>query len=252
MIGSDANSGAARNPTLSALGEAGVHSHPWLAPFAPLANRIAQSDASCVADALNRAHPESVRFVVHAALPPNEAYEAFIARTSCVPTRDNLHDLFNGMIWLTFPKTKRHMNRLQAADIAIRGISSSRGALRDALTVFDENGAALQAPFELVEALRRRDWPALFKTHRALWSSARLVLFGHALLEKLMQPRKNITAHVWVLDDLTDDALAASLQPELLGSKAFLPLPVLGVPGWWKQNEQAAFYDDAAVFRSAR
>jgi hypothetical protein len=32
-------------------------------------------------------------------------------------------------------------------------------------------------------------------------------------------------------------------------SKPWLPLPVLGVPGWWNSNEEIGFYDDAAVFR---
>ena len=44
-----------------------------------------------------------VRFVPHESRPRGEAYEAFIARTGCVPTRDNLHDLFNALVWLTFP-----------------------------------------------------------------------------------------------------------------------------------------------------
>jgi hypothetical protein len=36
----------------------------------------------------------------------------------------------------------------------------------------------------------------LFVTQRELWAEARLLLFGHALLEKLVTPRKPITAHV--------------------------------------------------------
>ena len=35
-------------------------------------------------------------------------------------------------------------------------------------------------------------------------------------------------------------------------AKPFLPLPVLGVPGWWPANENPGFYDDADVFRPAR
>jgi len=30
------------------------------------------------------------------------------------------------------------------------------------------------------------------------------------------------------------------------------PLPVLGVPGWWPDNERESFYDDADYFRSGR
>jgi hypothetical protein len=123
--------------------------------------------------------------------------------------------------------------------------------VRDALTLFDENAALLQAPPALVRALRERDWHTLFVTQRAAWVRAELTLFGHALLDKLTQPRKAITAHVWVLAQPLGDgtALAATLTPSLLAAKPFLPLPVLGVPGWWAANEDAAFYRDEAVFR---
>jgi hypothetical protein len=124
--------------------------------------------------------------------------------------------------------------------------------LRDVLTVFDENAALLQAPTALVDALRTRDWKSLFIEQRALWECARLVVFGHALMEKLMQPRKAITAHVWIVTAWTDEALAASLTVERLTSRPFLPLPVLGVPGWWAANEAAGFYDDPEVFRPLR
>jgi hypothetical protein len=100
--------------------------------------------------------------------------------------------------------------------------------------------------------LRRRDWKTLFVTQRALWQRARLRLFCHALLEKLTRPRKAITAHVWLIDDVTDAALAASLTPQRLTSSPFLPLPVLGVPGWWQDNDVPGFYDDEMVFRPLR
>lgn len=116
-------------------------------------------------------------------------------------------------MWLTYPHTKRKLNALQAGELALHGSSGPRGPLRDALTIFDENAALLQAPAELIDALRRRDWKTLFIGERQLWSSARLIVFGHALLEKLMKPRKAITAHVWVVDELSDAVVAASLTP---------------------------------------
>ena len=179
-------------------------------------------------------------------LPEAEAYESFIARTDSVPTRDKLHDLFNGLVWLTQPAIKRRLNALQAEAIAEAGVGAKRGALRDALTLFDENGAWLQAPAELSAALRSRDWRALFITHRSLWADARLVIVGHALLEKLATaPRKPLTAHVLLEDPL-------SLSADQWAAKPFCPLPVLGVPGWWPGNETSTFYDDEAVFRPGR
>jgi hypothetical protein len=227
-----------------------------LHPHVPLVRRIVETaDEQPIASALNAARHDSaglVHFVEHSTLPTNEPYESFIARTRCVPTRDNLHDLFNGVMWLSYPHTKQRLNELQAEYIAIHGSSGPRGALRDALTLFDENAAVLQAPAELLDALRGRDWHTLFVKRRAQWQSARIAIFGHALLEKLLQPRKAITAHVWVIDDLTDASLASSLTAERLTPKPFLPLPVLGIPGWWSANEDRSFYDDPEVFRLPR
>lgn len=229
---------------------------PWLLPYLPVARRVLHAASSrTVAAALNAARGDLVgtlRFVEQSALPVGEPYESFIARTACVPTRDNLHDLFNGLMWLSYPKSKRRLNALHAQQIALHGTSGARGSLRDALTLFDENAAVLQAPAVLVDALRLRDWNALFIEQRMHWKSARLVVFGHALLEKLMQPRKAITAHVWLAEEPTDEVLASGLSPERLAAKDLLPLPVLGVPGWWIANEEPGFYDDAGVFRSAR
>jgi len=46
-----------------------------------------------------------------------------------------------------------------------------------------------------------------------------------------------------------DHWLAQDLQPEKLAQKPFLPTPVLGIPGWWPENQNPAFYADAQVFR---
>ncbi|WP_284414616.1 DUF3025 domain-containing protein [Acidovorax sp. SUPP3334] len=200
----------------------------------------------------------AVRFVPHSALPADVAYEQFIFDTGTVPTRDNLHDCFNGLVWLRYPQAKRRLNALQALAIADTGVGAVRGPLRDAITLFDENGAMLFAPAPLREALAARDWRRLFVDLRPLWQQAQLVLFGHALLEKLESPRKPITAHVYqaqhAIDSVADvDAwLAGALDPSHLATKPFLPLPVLGVPGWWPENENFCFYDDSLVFRSAR
>ncbi|MEP7245750.1 MAG: DUF3025 domain-containing protein [Gammaproteobacteria bacterium] len=245
------------NSALAPLAVALTKPPPWLSSHAPLAEQILHAaDSLSVVAALNAARSDSslasIQFVEHSALPAGEPYESFIARTGCVPTRENLHDLFNGLMWITYPQAKRRLNVLQAQQIARDGASGPRGPLRDALTLFDENAAVLQAPAGLVDALRQRDWNTLFVTGRAQWQSARLAIFGHALMEKLMQPRKAVTAHVWVTEQSTDDAVASSLTPERLIAKSFLPLPVLGIPGWWPANEEPGFYDDAEVFRPPR
>ncbi|WP_088958865.1 DUF3025 domain-containing protein [Variovorax sp. HW608] len=237
-----------------------------MAPYAARASRLTAKivEGASVSEALSD-EPASIalasgplQFVPGNSAPPGEAYEAFIHRSACVPTRDNLHDFFNGLVWLHYPETKRRLNELQADQIARDGIGATRGPLRDALTLFDENGAVLDAPRPLWQALLARDWQGLFVTHRPLWREARLLVFGHALLEKLTVPRKATTAHVLIAaGDLNssarDDAtIAALLHPAHLATKPFTPLPVLGVPGWCIQNENFSFYDDSEVFRPRR
>ena len=207
--------------------------------------------------ALNAQHPTGMRFVESDALPAGTAYEQHIFDTGTCPTRDNLHDFFNGLAWLELPRSKRQLNQIQAAEIAASGVGAQRGPVRDAITVFDENGAVLSAPQPLWDALAARDWQRLFVELRPLWDEARLLVVGHALLEKLAQPRKNLTAHVWNVScpggsmAQVDGWLAGQLSAGRLAAKPFLPLPVLGVPGWWPRNGDFSFYDDPLVFRPA-
>ena len=234
---------------------------PWLAPYRATGQAVAAQahlEGGNMAAALNAAAPAPVQFVPQSALPPGEAYEHFIFHTRQCPTRDNLHDFFNGLCWHHFPQTKTRLNQLQAAEIAVAGVQPLRGPVRDALTVFDENAAFLIAPPALWAALRAQDWQRLFVTLRPLWAQAQLLLFGHALLEKLVHPRKPITAHVYCAQDAItsiaglDAAVATQLSAAHLGRKPFLPLPVLGVPGWWADNAHPDFYADTQVFRLPR
>ena len=242
----------------------GVHAIAWSASWLDGWREFGELASSSVAqgvpvhEALNGKRAAKVRFVPQSALPPGEAYERHISNTGTVPTRDNLHDFFNGLCWMRFPRTKTRLNQLQAAEIAVAGVVALRGPVRDALTVFDENAAFLLAPPPLWEALEARDWQRLFVGLRPLWAEAQLVLFGHALLEKLVYPRKPITAHIYraqaAIDSIAElDAWVANdLSAAKLAGKPFTPLPVLGVPGWWPGNEDFSFYDDATVFRPRR
>ena len=230
---------------------------PWLKPYQVVGQAIAdkcQESASLCA-ALNAAQHSAMRFVGQSNLPNHLAYEQFIVDTQTVPTRDNLHDFFNGLCWLTFPQTKKRLNQLQAAQLATDGVQQTRGAVRDALTLFDENAAFLTAPQPLWDALIAKDWQQLFVELRPMWQDAELILFGHALLEKLTNPRKQITAHVyWAQTAIKSIAnldawIAADITANKLACKPFAPLPVLGVPGWWAENEKLSFYEDILVFR---
>ncbi|WP_198320762.1 DUF3025 domain-containing protein [Azohydromonas aeria] len=232
---------------------------PWLAPYR------ADGEPACaavlagasVAQALNarlalrsgpplRLDAGPLRFVPQAELPAGEAYESFIFRSGAVPTRDHLHDFFNGLVWLAEPALKLRLNALHAGVLAGEGVQPRRSPLRDALTLLDESGALLQAPPDAVELLRARRWHELLAAQRPRWDRGeiRLRVVGHALLEQLVQPYKGITAQVW------PGGGAAALEAgwQALQPRPFLPLPLLGVPGWWA-NAAPGFYDDAAVFR---
>jgi hypothetical protein len=239
---------------------------PWLMPYKPIGTRLAKQVllGSPVHEALNDALDSNlqidcpVRFVPQEDSQGAAAYESFIWQTKTVPTRDNLHDFFNGLVWLHFPKIKARLNELQAAAIAAAGVTQHRGKLRDALTLFDENAAFLIEPqpkSALLQAIRDKAWRDAFIVRRADWTAASVIVFGHALLEKLVSPRKAMTAHVYCpqtpIPVLDDAAIAAALNADHLATKPYAPLPVMGVPAWCEANQDEAFYDDATVFRSS-
>jgi len=223
---------------------------------------------------------QTLKFVAQDDLPAGMAYETFIATTGGVPTRENLHDLFNGSIWLTFPQSKALLNRYQAQAIDAAGISGSRGRVRDTITVFDENGAILVTTEPAIgEALANFDWQNCLVQPRKLWDNpmqpsptaqASVYIFGHALLEQLIEPRKPLCAHTLILpvsptffslsirqriaelDKILAVKLEELLQDEAVTPRVFSPLPILGVPHYWADNADSAFYDDTFVFRSGR
>jgi hypothetical protein len=254
-------------------------SRPWYDAVREAASRTDLSGSSVIASfcaqaevlGLRNHQGLPLRFVPQADLPEGMAYEEFIGATGGVPTRDNLHDFFNGLVWLTFPLIKRELNALQAAQIAREGVGKSRGPARDAATIFDENAALLLVRDDvqgaaLVDALRGHRWQEAFVERAGMFGrDAEVWLFGHALMEKLVAPYKAITAHTRVLmapDSYfalppsarrawIDEHVAQQLRSAGLSNAAFTPLPVLGIPGWWPEQD-AGFYADASVFRPKR
>ncbi|PLQ02307.1 DUF3025 domain-containing protein [Cupriavidus pauculus] len=249
---------------------------PWFRPFAGFAASTPAFAGGDLRQALNASAAQlphlrnaqglPLRFVPQADLPEGVAYETHIHATGQVPTRDNLHDAFNALVWLHFPETKRLLNRLQAEAIARDGVGQVRGGLRDAATLFDENAAIfVSQDASLFDALRGFAWHALFVSQREAWHTrCTVVPFGHALLEKLTQPYKSVTAHAWWIPaapdtplDQIDRRLAGSLggaadTARLAGGRSFAPLPVLGIPGWSDDNVYPSFYADTSVFRPGR
>jgi hypothetical protein len=240
-------------------------SQPWFAAVAELRDLVAARNplAELNRCAVDRGVVTSgglpIEFVAAAVAPAGLAYETYIAATGCVPTRLNRHDLFNALVWLAFPRTKARLNALQAAAIERHGTGSVRGALRDAATVFDESGALLLTTNpDLPVLLRERRWRDAFVERRGDWHGVRVIIFGHALMDKLVAPYKGVTAHALPIRcaltatlHQTDRAASVAIDADFRMA-ALQPLPVLGVPGWCRENADPIYYDDAGVFRPAR
>ena len=197
-------------------------------------------------------------------------YELFIHQTNTVPTRDNWHDLFNAFAWLTFPKTKAALNQAHIAHITAGGADAlkQRSSARDALTLFDESGIiVLSDSRALLEQIPAFSWHNLFVQQREEVKQRMVFIpFGHALMEKMLDPYVGMVAKVILVEVEADffnlnhaaqcawcDAEVARLVVEssiFTSPKNLLPLPFLGVPGWDARNEDDAFYANTNYFRA--
>ena len=193
-------------------------------------------------------------------VPPRKKdtyYEIRVYESGEVETRpDNWHDYFNALAWLAFPRAKARINAMHAAEMPNEGVR--RGPLRDLLTIFDEGGAIVHCDDpDLISLLEAFRWKELFWENRArVLEGMRVVVLGHAVLEKALEPWPGITCKAIVVPYAADTDRAAcdwlaerarSDSPRLLA-----PLPVFGYPGWHPLSGQPTFYDDARYFRPLR
>jgi Protein of unknown function (DUF3025) len=183
-------------------------------------------------------------------------YEIKVYETGQVETRpDSLHDFFNALAWLAFPRTKARVNAMHAAEIPHER-EGRRGALRDLLTIFDEGGALVQCDDpDLVSMVTGFRWKELFWHNREeVRKSMRILVLGHAVLEKALEPWPGVTCKAIMIPAAADPDAAALAWLERLppgaSPRIMSPLPVFGFPGWLPQDE--AFYDDARYFRPLR
>ena len=191
-----------------------------------------------------------VRFVAPGA--KDAYYEVKVYETGCVETRpDSLHDWFNALAWLAFPRTKARINAMHAAEIPRE--RGRRGRLRDLLTIFDEGGALVQSDDrELVDLLLGFCWKELFWQNRERVKQAmRFHVLGHATLEQALEPRPGITCKaIFIAAGADADAAASAWLGKVrpgASPRDLAPVPVFGYPGWCEQS--AALYDDARYFR---
>ena len=212
-----------------------------------------------------------VQFVPQSASPLefSQQYEPRIYLSGEVQTRpNNWHDLFNALVWLTFPRSKAALNRLhyQALLQEYGNDKKQRGTLRDAATLFDESGVVVvSSDAGLSNLLQDFEWKQLFwKQRKAVCNHMRFFLFGHGLYEKSLKPYVGMTGKGVILSvekDFFNQPLAVqlamidSMLEDLLSSGkvenfTLSPVPLLGYPGWSEDNLNEGYYDDSHYFRS--
>lgn len=253
---------------------------PAHALFTPLLSRLDATqfpsrfpDCAALNALLDERHRNAaglaLRFVAPGSADREEAYEARIFRSGEIATREhNWHDLFNALAWLTWPLTKRELNRLHCEHALQQ--AAHRGAVRDALTLFDESGVLIAcSDTSLARLLADFQWRELFVQRRAdVQRHMRFFVLGHALQEQMLRPFPGVTGKALILD--CDAAFMHRPSPELLrelderaaqwisrpgalaSPRVLSPLPLLGIPDWDPANAEAAYYDNTTVFRPGR
>lgn len=204
-------------------------------------------------------------------------YEEIIFEDKKIPTRENWHDFFNGLVWLQFPKTKRYFSELHNDEISVHGLKQ-RTPVRDRLIHFDECGLVLLTnQAELESNIAAHNWQKVFVENSALWHKNIIpIILGHALWEMLMNPFVGLTAKVKVVClPHASDAQLKSMQSTLQSAevaqqvdallrkclvrdndffrpKPWLPLPLLGIPNWSPFEQNSAFYANKHYFMPKR
>ena len=209
--------------------------------------------------------------------PSAYGYEAQIFSTGAVPTRpDNIHDLFNALVWASFPLSKAAINARHIAMRQYQPNGKNRGPVQDALTLFDESGVIVVSDRpDLLALINSFAWKELFWHQReSVARHMRFFLFGHGLMEQMLTPYIGMTGKALLIDvesawledninrvasghallqhiDARSRALIASPACFVRG-RELLPLPLLGIPGWSTENERESFYDNVNYFRPGR
>ena len=251
---------------------------PIFAPLAPALARLpadrwpTHAELTALAEGVKTSRGRNLRFVKPRERNERERryYEQHIAETGEVETRENWHDLFNALAWITYPKSKARINAQHAAILEEGGEAEARkrSPERDALTLFDEGGVivACTSP-SLLRLIVGFEWKELFWNRREeLEAKARFLVFGHACYEQALEPYIGMVAKT-VFVPVSDFFFMLSIEAQLeeadklvanhfasrarfVSPKTMAPMPVLGVPGWHFGVQDEHFYDDDSHFRS--
>jgi hypothetical protein len=282
--------------TLPQVWQSDFSTHPLFAGYESVCREIGRNSWPNIS-ALNHlalkknilnARQLPIQFTEQDAPKGQRAYETQIHQTGIVPTRtENWHDLLNACVWLTWPKLKATLNQVHYLQTQVNQLNDDsepgfttepcdefeskqidryqRTRQSDAATLFDESGAILIGPDpRLAQWLIHHDWQRAFVTERHLWKSHRLLVVGHAVLEKTLNPYPGMIAKVLYQpypaclpdQDLSVmvksvDALLAQrwLNHAFVTPSDLFALPLLGVPGVDAQNSETKYYENERVFR---
>jgi hypothetical protein len=210
-----------RSPLLRELREIGrplFHGDDWpaLEAYTELAERERLARAGELA-AVRFAAPEPRprRARSRAPLDPRQLYDGRIELEREVPClRSSYHDLLNVLAWAAFPRAKRalHARQFRALSAWLPASSAQlpnrRTREQDALALFDEGGSVLVLSSELGARLSGVPEGTLAISD----APARLVLFGHALMEHVCFERSRVRSA----------ALLLLLEPPLPEGRALL------------------------------
>jgi len=194
-----------------------------------------------------------------------DQYEPRIYLKNELQTRtENWHDFFNALIWLSFPKTKKVLNKLHFSQSSISNIKGKRSLLENRITQFDECGAIIISSDEkLLNLIRQHQWKTLFINHRDHFDkNIQCIVFGHAIFEKALNPYIGMTCHCLLINDKsllekmkiqTLDNIVAQIWLDKISKKPekLQPFPILGIPGYWP-NQDALFYSNTCYFREKK
>lgn len=246
--------------------------HPlsaFLRPWSVAATDLSQLNAAAGERRLLTGSGAPLKFVEPSATEHSYEERAFL--TGEVATRaGNRHDLFNALIWMTFPLSKAALNRRHVKTMSQvqQRQGAGRGALRDALTQFDECGVIVAGSSpDLWVSLRAHRWREAFVDRRdALRRTTRFIVFGHASHDALVAPFVGLCGKALFVEvdrawlDLPEATALAGLDARVaalfdtgdFSPRDWQPLPLLGIPGATKDNESPHYYDDPRQFRPAR
>lgn len=197
----------------------------------------------------------------------HDNYEASIYLRGELRTRENnWHDFFNLLMWHTFPKTKAVINKWQYLKLMQRSPTKPRSHIENLLTQLDEGGLlVLSSNKNLLHLMMTYQWKNLFWNHRhVLESEMQFCLIGHAIYEKILNPWIGISCPALMFEvdksffkktmtekEIDIDALCAAFLDNDTWHQPLSKLrstPILGIPGWYQENNSDVFYDNQTYF----